>query len=114
MTTVAIQGIRGSYSEEAAYQVFGNEAQMIKCASFDETFAAVQGGRAEFAIVPVRNSIVGEIAPVVELLRKSGVSMLGEVSLKIHHILAGTHNARIEDIVSVRSHREALKQCSRF
>jgi chorismate mutase/prephenate dehydratase len=32
----------------------------------------------------------------------------------VQHVLAGTTDANFDDLVSVRSHVEALKQCGRF
>ena len=48
MTTVAIQGIRGSYSEEAAAAHFGIDAEIIECRSFTDAVDAVISRRSEF------------------------------------------------------------------
>ena len=47
MTTVAYQGEPGAYSQEAIVQQFGPGVEALACHSFDEIFAAVEGGRAE-------------------------------------------------------------------
>lgn len=114
MNSVAIQGIRGSYSEEAARQIFGDNAALIECQSFGDTFAAVTAETAKFAVVPIENSIVGEIKAVTSLLWNTGLVMHERLPLEIRHVLVGTPDAMLEDLMSVRSHPEALKQCTRF
>lgn len=114
MTKVAIQGIRGSYSEEAVRQIFGDAASIVECLDFTETFASLQQGTAQNAVVPVVNKIVGEIAHPIELLREGRFEILEKISLKVRHVIAGTPDATMQGLVSVRSHVEALRQCRRF
>jgi len=114
MTRVAIQGVTGSYSEEAARRLFGDEASIVECCDFDETFAAVRQGDADKAIVPVMNKIVGEIRRPVELLAEGTLKVLDQLPLRVRHVLAGTADAEFEKLDSVRSHIEALKQCRSF
>ena len=64
MTRVAIQGIRGSYSEEAVREIFGSTAVIVECIDFGQTFAAVRDGAADTAVVPLKNKIVGDIREV--------------------------------------------------
>ena len=114
MTRVAIQGVKGSYSEEAVRQLLGDEASILECLDFDETFAALRSGDADSAVVPVMNKIVGEIRRPVELLGAGSFRVLDKLPLRVQHVLAGTTDANFDDLVSVRSHVEALKQCGRF
>ena len=114
MTRIAIQGVSGSYSDEAARELFGDEACIVECPDFEETFAAVIYGRADNAVIPVENKIVGPIVATVDLLRTTECRVLEKLPLKVQHVLTGTPNARFEDLVSVRSHVEALKQCRKF
>ncbi|HUR99792.1 MAG TPA: prephenate dehydratase domain-containing protein [Pyrinomonadaceae bacterium] len=114
MTRVAIQGIKGSYSDEAVQQMFGAGVSVVECRDFAATFAAVDLGSADNAVVPVENKIVGPIAATADLLRAKRYRILKRLPLKIRHVLAGTPGAKFEDLVSVRSHIEALKQCDKF
>lgn len=114
MSVVAIQGVRGSYSEEAAWNLLGQDAEIVECQDFAATFAAVATSQAEFAVVPVENKIVGEIADSVNLLRQGDFRVHDRFPLRVKHVLAGTADASVEGIETVRSHVEALKQCRRF
>ena len=72
--------------------------------------------RAEYAVVPVENKIVGEIRDVIGLMRTSGFKVIKKSRLKVEHVLTGTRDCdgEVESIRTVRSHIEALKQCRRF
>lgn len=114
MTRVAIQGVKGSYSEEAAIRLVGEELAIVECKDFDETFDALRVGRAENAVVPIENKIVGEIKQPNALLRSGDYRILGTMPLAVRHVLAGIPGSTFEGLRSVRSHVEALKQCARF
>ena len=114
MISVAIQGVNGSYSEEAARRILGAGVAIVECLDFEETFDALRSGRADKAVVPIENKIVGEIAQSNALLRDGEYRVLDTLPLRVQHVLAGTPDAKFEGLVSVRSHVEALKQCRRF
>ena len=114
MKRIAIQGIQGSYSEEAVREMFGADASVLECSDFDSTFAAIESGEADKAVIPVRNKIVGAIQPARDLLDSSTFRVLERLRLRVRHVLAGAPRATFDDLVSVRSHVEALKQCRKF
>lgn len=114
MVLAAIQGIRGSYSEEAARTILGADAEILECTDFENTFDAVSLSQAEYAVVPVRNKIVGDIETPVRLMKDRGMNILEELVLPVRHVLAGVRGVKIDEITSVRSHIEALRQCSEF
>jgi prephenate dehydratase len=114
MTRVAIQGIKGSYSEEAVRQLLGDGVSIVECPDFGETFNTLGRGEVDSAVVPVSNKIVGEIAQPTELIRAGKFQVLEKFSLKVKHVLAGTPDSTVAGLTSVRSHVEALKQCRTF
>lgn len=114
MKKVAIQGIEGSYSEEAAQKIIGAGAEILCCRDFDQTFETLLAGRAFYAVVPLKNKILGFIEKPLELLNKSNVKVLDEMPLEIRHVLVGTPDADFENVQQVESHVEALKQCRNF
>ncbi len=114
MNLVAIQGVKGSYSEEAVLKMFGSRAQILECVDFAATFETLQNGNANYAVVPLKNKIVGEIEIAVNLLKQTTLRVLDELPLEVRHVLVGTQDAEFENLKSVRSHVEALKQCRKF
>ncbi|HEX8247278.1 MAG TPA: prephenate dehydratase domain-containing protein [Pyrinomonadaceae bacterium] len=114
MKKVAIQGIEGSYSEEAAKKIVGAGAEILCCRDFEQTFDTVLAGRAFYSVVPLKNKILGSIEKPLELLNKSNLRVLDEMPLEIRHVLVGTPNADFENAQTIESHVEALKQCKKF
>ncbi|NNE98247.1 MAG: hypothetical protein HKN25_04420 [Pyrinomonadaceae bacterium] len=114
MQSVAIQGTVGSYSEEAARKLLGANARIQGFSSFFETFQALLIKSVDYAVIPVRNSIVGEISSATSFYSRSDLDVLEEIPLDIRHLLVGTPDSRIDEIRSVRSHVEAIRQCSGF
>ena len=114
MSIVAIQGVRGSYSEEATRRLFGAAADILECEKFEDAFQSLLENRAEYAVIPFKNKIVGAIETPHELLKNSNLKILDELHLEVRHVLVGTNAARFENLKSVRSHVEALKQCRKF
>ncbi len=114
MKLVAIQGVRGSYSEEAVGVMFGDAVEILECGDFAETFAAVVSARADYAVVPLRNKIIGEIESAAAALQQTNLKILDQLLLEVRHVLVGTPDSRLENIERIRSHEEALKQCRIF
>jgi chorismate mutase/prephenate dehydratase len=113
MISVAIQGIAGSYSEEAAGAIVP-DARVVECREFHTVFAAVESGSVDYGVVPIENKIVGSIRRVDALLNASVVRVLDSCTLSVDHVLAGTADSDLACISGVVSHPEALKQCSLF
>lgn len=114
MTLVAIQGIRGSYSEEAAEILTGGHGIFVECRNFRDVFDALESTEAEIAVIPVENKITGPIKATNELLEARGSRVVKEIKLKIQHVLAAAKCTQLPAVKYVRSHPEALKQCRRF
>lgn len=114
MTSVAIQGIRGSYSEEAALKMLGISVNALECDSFDDALRSLVDGTATYAVLPLRNKIVGNISAVNELIRRANVRIVDEMDLAIDHKLIGCSGGSIEHLTTVCSHIEAIRQCRRF
>lgn len=111
---VAIQGVKGSYSEEAARRFFGAKAVIVECLNFEETFRAVVSRQTKYAVVPLKNKIIGEIKSATEILNRTNLKISDELPLEVRHVLCGTMTAEFENLKTVRSHIEALKQCGKF
>lgn len=112
--TISIQGELGSYHDKAAGFFFGEDYRPIHCDTFDEVFAAVESGEADFGMSAVENSIYGGIPRVHDLLAERKASIIGEVTLGIHHSLIAHPGVAREEITQVHSHPVALAQCAEY
>jgi len=110
---IAYQGEQGAYSEAAALR-FNPHAEPSPCLSFDEVFAAVEGGKATHGILPIENSIGGSIHRNYDLLVQHELPIVGEVELQVTHNLLAHPGTRLEEVVRVYSHPQGLAQCERF
>ncbi|HNR42533.1 MAG TPA: prephenate dehydratase [Bacteroidales bacterium] len=113
---VSMQGEPGCFHEVAARQYFGNDAviDMIPCSTFDQTLKVVQEGYADLAMMAIENARSGSILYNYNLIRESGLKMLGEHNLRIVQNLMALPGQSINDIKQIRSHPIALSQCMTF
>ncbi|MFN9355791.1 MAG: prephenate dehydratase [Alphaproteobacteria bacterium] len=108
--TIAFQGERGANSHMACLEVFP-KMNALPCATFEDVFAAVKEGQARLAMLPIENSLHGRITDIHHLLPESGLFIVGEHFLRIHHQLMAIKGAKLEGIRSVMSQIPALGQC---
>ena len=86
--TIAYQGEPGAFSEAASRRLDPGAA-LLPCKSFEDVFAVVQAGRADYGVLPVENSIGGSIHRNYDLLLEHDLPIVGEVELPVvHHLLA--------------------------
>jgi prephenate dehydratase len=111
---VAIQGIKASFHEEAAFKYFGEDIETIECNSFKLTCDALKQKKADFAVMAIENSIAGSILPNYSLLRDYHFSIIGEVYLSIQLHLLALPGIKFEQIRNVESHPIAIRQCNDF
>jgi prephenate dehydratase len=81
--------------------------------SFDDTFAAVKENRAQFAMIPVENSVAGRVADIHHLLPRNGLYIVAEHFQQVNHQLLALPGVALEELKVVRSHVHALSQCRR-
>lgn len=111
---VAIQGIKASFHEEAAFKFFGEDIETIECTSFKQTFQKLANGEADFVVMAIENSIAGSLLPNYSLLREYNFPVIGEVYLHIQLHLMALPGVAFEDIKTVTSHPIAIRQCGDF
>ena len=112
--SVGFQGEPGAFSDEAAGELVPG-AQTAGYRTFEMLIAAVDGGEVDAALLPIENSISGQIAPNYDLLwNHPALSIVDETMLRVVQTLIGVRGATIEGIAQVRSHPVALAQCGRL
>src|SRR6266566_2792786 len=103
MTTVAFQGERGAFSEEAARKLLGESIEVVACETFDDVFDTVARGEAACAVVPIENSLAGSVLRNYELLAARDLVIAGESFLRISLNLVGLKGVKFEEIRRVYS-----------
>ena len=84
MKKIAIQGVPGSYHDIAAHKFFpGEEIELICCSTFEEVFANIKQDSNVIGMLAIENTIAGSLLHNYELLRESGMTIVGEHKLRI-------------------------------
>src|SRR5664280_1928364 len=109
---VAFQGVRGSFSEEAAYRLLGPRTHVLACDTFAAMFQAAATGRAKYCLAPIENTLAGSVYENYDLLLEHDLHIIGEVSLRIVHNLIAVPGTTFKNLRQVYSHPVALAQCS--
>ena len=107
---VVYQGEPGANSHIAAREMFP-DFEAVAMPTFEDCFAAVEGGTARYAMIPIENSTAGRVADIHSLLPASKVHFVGEHFLPIRHQLMVLPGAPLEKVTHVFSHVQALGQC---
>lgn len=110
---IAFQGEPGANSHIAIVEAFP-DAEPLPCATFEDALAAISSGEADLGMIPIENSIAGRVADIHHLLPQSGLFIVGEWFLRIHHQMLAPRGAKLSDIKTVESHVHALGQCRRI
>ncbi len=112
--SIAFQGERGSFSEEAAYKLLGRQIRLHACETFSETFRSVTSGKSRYCLVPIENTLAGSVYENYDLLLENELHIVGEVNLRIAHNLIAFSGTTLKSVRQVYSHPVALAQCSQF
>lgn len=115
MKKVAIQGIAGSYHDIAARNYFeGEQIEIVPCNTFRDVISTMRKDPGVIGVMAIENTIAGSLLQNHELIRESGMSIVGEYKLRISHSLVALPGTKIDDIKEINSHPIALMQCTEF
>ncbi len=107
---VAFLGPEGTFSQAAVLKHFGSSVRALPLPAIDEVFHEVEGGVADFGVVPIENSSEGTVNHTLDMFLGSPLKICGEVELRINHHLMGRMST-IAGIKRVCAHIQALAQC---
>src|SRR5579863_4595676 len=110
---IAFQGEPGANSHIAIAEAYPH-AQALPSPTFEDALAAIASGEADLGMIPIENSVAGRVADIHHLLPQSGLFIVGEWFLPIHHQMMAPRGAKMNDIKTVESHVHALGQCRRI
>ena len=114
---IAFLGPKGSYSHLAARQYAARHYDRLiecGCQKFQDIFAQVETGQADYAILPIENTSSGSINEVYDLLQHTSLSIVGELTNPINHCVLIAGDSDLSQIETVYSHPQPFQQCSQF
>ncbi len=110
---VSCLGPDGSFSALAAQELCKGY-EPIFCENFAEVAARLTSGEADYAVLPVENSLNGGVLPVLDVITQADIFGEEEYLCFIDHRLAMREGTKEEDITTICSHEQALGQCTEF
>ncbi|MDE6556102.1 MAG: prephenate dehydratase [Duncaniella sp.] len=115
MKKITIQGVAGCFHDAAAHIYFGDEEiETIECETFTDMFETLSTDASLIGMVAIENTIAGSLLQNHELLRQSNLRIIGEIKLRISHVLCALPGKTIDQLTEVNSHPMALMQCEQF
>ena len=114
--SIGIQGLHGSYHEQALVNINGHNENVAYIDTFPELYSKLRSGTLGSAIVAIYNSNpnVGIIAGSFGEILTGDFAVLAETYVGVHHQLLGVPGASIEGLREVHSMAPALGQCGKF
>ena len=107
---IAYQGEPGANSHLACRDAYP-KMEPLACPTFEDALAAVKGGEARLAMIPIENSVAGRVADIHHLLPDSGLFIVAEHFERIRHHLLTLPGVKLSELKTVHSHTMALGQC---
>lgn len=115
MSTYAFLGPAGTFTEAALLGITSSTDQLIPFANVTATLEAVRSSRAEFALVPIENSVEGVVARTLdELAIGVALEIVGETTLPVIFAMMTLPNHKVEKITKIATHPHAESQCRAY
>lgn len=110
---VAYMGPPRSFSHAAALQMYGDRASFVVTRTIPDAIEAAADGQADYAIVPLENSIEGGVNATLDALFESDLTVSAELVIDVELcLLAQTDD--LSRIQRVTSHPQPLGQCKQW
>jgi len=115
MKRIAIQGIAGSFHEDAARKYFDNEEiEVVECRSFQNVCELIDTDKVDIAVMAIENSIAGSLLQNYSLIRNYHLRIIGEIYLHIQMNLMVLPDVKRKDIKEIYSHPVSFLQCNEY
>lgn len=113
--SVSYLGPEGTYTEEAAKFFFNASGSFLPKETVDDAIEDAASGVSDYAVIPQENTIGGAVTNYVDaLLARNDVYVVGEVIIPISQTLMGVPGATLNDIKTVCSHAQGIKQSEQW
>ncbi|MBS1266975.1 MAG: Prephenate dehydratase [Candidatus Woesearchaeota archaeon] len=111
---VGIQGGPGSFSQQAAKHILqkkGIKYEIKNLYTTDKVLNALHIGDIDRGVFAVHNSVGGVVHESVNAMAKFKFKIIEEFSIIIAHSLIIRPDAKLEDIDTIMTHPQVIKQC---
>lgn len=110
---VAFSGVEGAFAHIAAGRIFP-QSTLKAYSGFEKAYRSVEKGECDCVVIPIENSIAGEVGSNMDLIFDGTLYINGIYELEVKHNLLGVPGAKASDIREVVSHYQALEQCDGY
>jgi prephenate dehydratase len=114
MKRIAVQGIAGSFHEDAALKYFNEEIEVVECKSFTSVCDLIDQDKVNYAVMAIENSIAGSLLKNYQLIRDYHLRIIGEIYIHIQMNLMVSPGTKAKEIKDIYSHPIALQQSMEF
>lgn len=112
---IGVSGARGSFSEEAAqthiHKTGLKKAQIRHLITVENVLAALETGEISLGIFPIENSNGGIVIEAVHAMAKHRFAIKKIFEIDVHHNLLVKKGVKADEVKTIASHDQALKQC---
>lgn len=107
---VAYLGPEGTFTHLAAQRHFGSGAEYLPALSIKAVFDGVEGGKADYGLVPIENSTEGVVNYTLDMFVDYDLKIAAEVMLEIAQNLLSRSGDRTK-VKRIYSHPQPTAQC---
>ena len=110
---IAYSGVPGAFAHIASSRIFPDSV-CVPYGNFKAAYDAVLSSECDCAVLPIENSVNGDVTQVMDMAFSGTLYISGIYELRVEHCLLGLPDASIDDIKTVVSHEQALGQCNAY
>ncbi len=107
---VAYFGPEGTFTHLAALRHFGSSAHYIPVESIKAVFDSVEGGKADYGLVPIENSNEGVVSYTLDMFMDYDLKISAEEAMEISHNLL-SRSGKKSAVKRIYSHPQPVAQC---
>ena len=111
---VGFQGEFGAFHEQAVRKLVPKPYEAVPLATFPELFRALAGGRIDYAVSAIENTLAGSLHENYDLLLKHHLPIMAETTVRIVHNLIAPKGVTLRSVRKVYSMPIAHRQCLDF
>lgn len=117
ISDIAILGPQNTFSDIAASEYFPSKNALLSktyTGSIYEIFELVENGHAKLGILPIENLLNGTIRETFDELLRANVHIIDKFSIHIGHSLVALPKVVKQNIDTIASHNQAIRQCRNY